>query len=539
MTPKTKSTAGESNPVIPSQNLKLEDQPQHALTLAGSDEMNLAEFPFASLRRRGDSRKAIIYEGWTTDKDGNRLQQKWTVQGGSVVGLPTEFDERVYVALMAITTRENFESRKVPFSVYEILKIMRLTNSKRDYQHVEHALDRLQGVSIKAEGAFWDNETKELVRTVLAFGLVDEYWLSYREKNKKVREREGVPAYILWNERIWKSIQDRYVKSLDIGFYFNLKNPLTRRLYRLLDKRLWKKGQYEFDIFDLAAKLGMVHYKFPAEIRKKIKPAIAELISSGFLAGTQSVKSNGYSRIRFIKSTTAPGVSVKKEQDSATDLPVARLQTKTPQEALREGLVFDLTTLGVNPQTAQELVTTYSGEVIEKWLDALSQMQEQGKAKDNPAGFLIHVLKTKTPPPPGSKTKAQQDRVHAKEEERHRQVDAQMAAYKEQERIEQEERQAQVQHLQELVGERRAYYQTTDEHIHLWEQVQHTESLQDILVLPSVYLLSLNGTIAILGVQNNFVASQVREHDHRLKQELKQLGHTVERIAFEELKKSP
>ena len=87
----------------------------------GRDEMNLAEFPFASLRRRGDKRDVIEHEGWVVDKDGNRQVQKWTVRGLMGIGLPTEFDERVYVSLMAITAGYDFEARKVPFSVYRVL----------------------------------------------------------------------------------------------------------------------------------------------------------------------------------------------------------------------------------------------------------------------------------------------------------------------------------------------------------------------------------------------------------------------------------
>src|SRR5947199_393805 len=88
---------------------------------SGKDEMNLAEFPFASLRNRGDSRKAIVYEGWVEDKDGTRYQQRWIVRGDSEVGLPNEFDERVYVALMKVTKDQSFADRKVSFSVYRLL----------------------------------------------------------------------------------------------------------------------------------------------------------------------------------------------------------------------------------------------------------------------------------------------------------------------------------------------------------------------------------------------------------------------------------
>lgn len=524
---------------IPQEEPKEKDQEEKSLVLSGRDEMNLIEFPFATLRNRGDSRKAITYEGWTTDKEGNRLQQKWTVAGSSTLGLPNEFAERVYVALMAITAQQGLESRKTAFSVYEVLKVMGLPDTKQEYQYVEKALDQLRGVNIKAEGAFWDNEKKELIRTATGFGLIDEYWLRYQEKDEKIIEKEGVPAYILWSDRIWKSIKGGYVKSLDTSFYYGLETPLARRLYRLLDKRMFDKTTYDFDIFDLAAKLGMARYRRPGDVTSKLKPAIEELISSGFLTSATPVKVQGYSRIRFIKGSGVPTPTVPTGVVSA---PAIKPPTsKEPHEALRGGLVLDLVAIGVNPQTAQDLIKTYPSELIEKWLDALATMQEQGKSKQNPAGFLIHVLKTSTPPPTGAKTKAQKEQEQKALEDRRKQLDAQMAAYEEQERIRREEEQSR-QH--ELVAQLQARYETSEDELMMWsilvEDVKTKEEFIDLrLVLPSAHFLSLKQGIALLAVTGQWQEKQIREHDHLIKQAFKSLGYDVKRIAFENPRNMP
>jgi len=83
-----------------------------------------------------------------------------------------------------------------------------------------------------------DNSTKELVRTKTGFHIIDKYWLRYREKDERIREAEGVPAYIVWGEDIWASIQAGYIKNLDLAFFYHLSLPLSRRLYRFLDKRM-------------------------------------------------------------------------------------------------------------------------------------------------------------------------------------------------------------------------------------------------------------------------------------------------------------
>lgn len=278
-------------------------------TANGRDEMNLAEFPFATLRTRGDRRRAIEHEGWIVDKNGNRLQQKWKVSGSMDAGLPTEFDERVYVALMAISAQHGFKSRKVPFSIYRILKTMGEGTDKSHYQVVERSLDRLKGATIKAEGAFRDNEKKEIVRTVMSFNLIDKYWLRYREKDERIREEEGVPAYIVWSDEIWKSIKANYIKPLDLQFFYSLEIPIARRLYRFLDKRMQYQEAYEIDIFELASRLGMVRYPKPVKVRQKLQPAFAKLIERGFLASAEPVKhkynDKVYTRIRFVKAPKA------------------------------------------------------------------------------------------------------------------------------------------------------------------------------------------------------------------------------------------
>jgi len=286
----------------------------------GRDEMNLAEFPFASLRRRGDRREAIVHESWVVDKNGNRHHQTWVVRGLLGLGLPTEFDERVYVALMAITVQGAIANRKVPFSIYQILKIMGLVKSKRTYQDIEESLKRLVGVTIYSEGAFWDNENKERVTMSEAFHLIEKYWLRYKENKEEIREAEGVPGYIVWGEDIWRSIQANYIKPLNLEFFYSLESPTARRLYRFLDKRMRYQQEYEIDIFELASRLGMVRYSKPAWVKRKLQPAFDDLIAKGFLKSARAIKHKKYTRIRFVKAPKAVPASQPDEGDETEDL---------------------------------------------------------------------------------------------------------------------------------------------------------------------------------------------------------------------------
>ena len=274
-------------------------------SLQGRDEMNLVEFPFATLSHKS-TMGSIKCQRWISYAKGKRHAQRWVVQGGSESGLPTEFDERVYVALMAVTKAQGFSQRKVTFSVYELLKIMGESTDSKHYGSVERSLERLLRASIVAEGAFWDGEKKNLVHLANGFHLIERYWLAYKEPDRDVVEQEDAQGYMVWGQEIWTSFQSGYLKQLDLGFFFNLQTPVARRLYRFLDKKMHRRQQLEIDIFQLSQQLGMAWYRYPAKVKEKLQPGIDELVAKGFLTSGEMIKVNGYTRMRFVKGTAKP-----------------------------------------------------------------------------------------------------------------------------------------------------------------------------------------------------------------------------------------
>jgi plasmid replication initiation protein len=274
--------------------------------------MNLVEFPFATLSRR-PSLGSLTCVRWISDGQGGRRRQSWSVQGGSASGLPTEFDERVYVALLALTQRAGYVQRKVPISVYRILTLMGESTDSKHYRSVERSLERLLRASIVAEGAFWDAGQKRLVQRVNGFHLIERYWLAYREADPEVANAEGVPGYVVWGEEVWHSLQRGYLKPLDLKAFFALQTPMARRLYRFLDKKLHRASRFEIDIFQLSQQLGMAWYRYPAKVKEKLQPGIDELVGCGFLAQGEVIKVGGYTRLRFIRGASATAAIGSKE----------------------------------------------------------------------------------------------------------------------------------------------------------------------------------------------------------------------------------
>jgi hypothetical protein len=307
----------------------------------GKDEMNLAVLPIARLGRN-DRRTRIEYYG--TFKESGKEQEKmvWIVEGAA--GLPTEFAERVMVALLYIGSEQNFANRRMTFTVYRVLKVLDLTISNRNYRMVETALKQLTGVLITTDKA-WIERNEEgkqkRVTTSRGFHIVDEYYLHYQEDDE-----EGKESFILWGARVWKSIQAGYLKLLDIDFYYSLENPIARRLYRLLDKMMAYDSSkpYQIDIFDLANKLGMASYEHAAHLRRPLKIAARQLVDRGYLSAFEFFKVGPFSRIRFYKAEQGEVQQLPLlEPEAITESTTNETITKTSEEELWESILAQMT----------------------------------------------------------------------------------------------------------------------------------------------------------------------------------------------------
>lgn len=270
----------------------------------GKDEMNLAEFPIARLGHH-DTRTVIEYSGQIVDKSGSVLEQTWIVSGAAPFGLPTEFADRVLVALIAISAKDQFASRKVSFTIYRVLAILGIAPNKQYYKAVERALQQLVGVTIYSEGAFWDKVSQKRITTKKGFHVMEEFWLKSSETDEGVIERESVNGYIIWGERIWESFKAGYIKHLDTDFYYSLEKTIARRLYRFLDKRMHYQNTYQIDVFDLAARLGMKPYRYPSDLIEKMKDSFDELNQRGYLESTEVIKVGKFTRIKFTRAGVA------------------------------------------------------------------------------------------------------------------------------------------------------------------------------------------------------------------------------------------
>jgi hypothetical protein len=387
----------------------------------GRDEMNLAEFPITLLTDRvpKDQKEAVYQDEMFDERSGLTVSRKLTIQAGNC-GLTTAIDDQVILALIQLTrTKNNFTSRKIEFSRYELTQLLGWSLGGASYERIKTSLDRWTSVYLQYENAWRDNRTKTW-RTI-GFHIIDKYEIN--DIRGSGDQLDLLPSHIIWNEVIFESFQAGYLKPLDYDLCMGLSNSTAKRTYRFLDKRFHHKPDWTFDLKEFAHEhigLGR-HYEGPAHLKRNLQPAIAELESVGFLepmADTERFQKDGRDwKIRLIARSS---LSSLPDQDQQQALPLA---------APEPPLVAELASRGVTRATAAELVQQHPAEIIHAKIDVFDWLAEKQdkRIEKSPAGYLVKSIASDYATPKGfvsraerqaREDKARQDKERKAEESR-------------------------------------------------------------------------------------------------------------------------
>lgn len=361
-----------------------------ARRMLSRDEMNLAEFPLTVLSTRSNPNvKTLEFQDTVISKSGQAIRRKWVITSADKFGLPTASDDEVLLGLLKLTVDDGICSRKIFFTRYELLRILRWTTEGRSYTRLQNALDRLSGVRVKATNAFYDNESKS--HSTKNFGIIDAYEIN------DGREASVKPSFFIWSEEIFHSFQVGFIKKFDLDFYLELRSAVSKRLYRYLDKRFWYKSSATMNLFILAhEKIGISRtYQYASLIRQQLDPAIEELVQRGFLSHAEYA---GKGRNMEITLYAANGARRNRIEDSCG------AQQTLPAEHDQDGERRELAPLlqkivqrGIKPAQAERLLCSRGPqelERIEKIVDYYDRLVQTGSrlVSRSPVGFLYKAI---------------------------------------------------------------------------------------------------------------------------------------------------
>lgn len=356
------------------------------------DEMNLAEFPLTVLSKRVDpSVKTLEFTDAVKGKNGDLVNRKWIITGADKFGLPTSSDDEVLLGLLKLTADDGLRQRKVYFTRYELLKILRWTTEGRSYTRLQNALDRLSGVRIKATNAFYDNESK--LHSTRNFGIIDEYEIN--------DGRDTRPSFFTWSEVLFTSFQVGFIKKLDLDFYLDLESAVSKRLYRYLDKHFWYRSRIQMNLFTLAhEKIGISrNYVYASSLRQQLEPALDELKQRGMLSSYEFI-GKGKSTEIVLQAAQPPRKSLSTQQPSAAEARADKAsgsQTFFDVKGESDPLIDALVQRGIAEKQARKLVAGQGRDAAERRaaiLEHFDKLVASGShlVSKNPQGFLYRAV---------------------------------------------------------------------------------------------------------------------------------------------------
>ena len=220
-------------------------------------------------------------------------------------------------------------------------------------------------------------------------GLRHERAKPAKERNRASKvDKPPLPlSSFRWNEVIFRSFQSGNLKQLDLEFYLKLRLPTTKRMYRFLDKRFYRRSRLDFDLRSLACEhIGLSRSYAPTELKRRLKPALEEMEQLGFLEPLSveerySYVKRGCWRIIFIRGHRATAES---------ENPAA--QEEQPPDLLVEALKLR----GVTCKTAQELVDAHPPARIRTKIEVFDWLlrNEDKRIGKNPAGYLVASIRS-------------------------------------------------------------------------------------------------------------------------------------------------
>ena len=402
----------------------------------GRDEMNLAEFPITLLTDRvpKDQIEAIYQDEIFDDRTGRTLSRKLTIKAGGY-GLTTPADDEVILALIQITRQKNnFTNRKVEFSRLELIRMLGWPSHGASYDRIELSLDRWMSVYLKYENAWRDNRTKSWTspKDPEGFHIIDNYKLY--DSRSSGEQLDLLRSYIVWNQVIFESFQAGYLKPLDYDLCMGLRNSTAKRMYRFLDKRFHHKGDWLFDLKELAhAHIGLGrNYEGPAHLKRNLMPAIDELEAVGFLEPMTADQ-------RFFRDGKDWKVRLIQKGSMAAALP-APAGDSEPQ---RPALAIELTNRGVTRATAEELVQKHPADLIGQKIDVFDWLAEKKDKRiaKSPEGYLCESIRKDYATPKGFISRAErQARKEAEAAREREKAEAKRHEREEEERARNEKR---------------------------------------------------------------------------------------------------
>jgi len=338
-----------------------------------SAERNLEEYPLFELKARQRGSKARLFERVIEGEGGVSLKQTWKVIPSGEYGMPGPVDQDVYLAVLQLLEQRGGmpEDGELAFSLYELRKVLGWSDdSGGAYREIRDALVRIQLTGVQSSNAFYSAADEQLIAD--SFNVWSVHFAQRKKKGGAgSRARTTQDRHVLRFHPVFiRNYEAQYLKGLDADFFWGLRMPLSKRLYRLIDLQRAGGLSWRTDLFAVRDQVPL-DYLYASQIKRVLKKAHEELEEKGFLSGVEYEGNAGM--VYRISQTFA-------RRQKALEL------SGTPQEMFA---IERLMREGVRGDTARDLVVSNGAEKCLRYAEALDTQE----GIRNRASFLVSAIR--------------------------------------------------------------------------------------------------------------------------------------------------
>ncbi|HEX8259199.1 MAG TPA: replication initiator protein A [Rubrobacteraceae bacterium] len=338
-----------------------------------SAERNLEEYPLFELKARQRGSKARLFERVIEGEGGVSLKQTWKVIPSGEYGMPGPVDQDVYLAVLQLLEQRGGmpADGELAFSLYELRKVLGWSDdSGGAYREIRDALVRIQLTGVQSSNAFYSAADEQLIAD--SFNVWSVHFAQRKKKGGAgSRARTTQDRHVLRFHPVFiRNYEAQYLKGLDADFFWGLRMPLSKRLYRLIDLQRAGGLSWRTDLFAVRDQVPL-DYFYASQIKRVLKKAHEELEEKGFLSGVEYEGNAGM--VYRISQTFA-------RRQKALEL------SGTPQEMFA---IERLMREGVRGDTARDLVVSNGAEKCLRYAEALDTQE----GIRNRASFLVSAIR--------------------------------------------------------------------------------------------------------------------------------------------------
>ena len=214
-------------------------------------EGNLLEYPIFSMQKRRIDKTTEEYVWQERNGSGEvTIERKFKVD--CVKGVPNYFDMDVFNAIMRVYVKKGvvYSKTEIHFTIYELMRELGLqVHDGRTVNRVRESLERMAKTNLHFENCFYA-EKEKITKIVHLVSRIEIY-----EKQKGNRLINMIKVVL--DDELVNSIERKYYKLIDFNIYKALTTGIPRRLYEYLEKKKYRKNQFEIEIRKLARWIGL------------------------------------------------------------------------------------------------------------------------------------------------------------------------------------------------------------------------------------------------------------------------------------------